>query len=105
MKDCYLKRSRSVAARQIGEEMIVMSAADSTLFSLNPIAALIWQAADGQTPLATIVRERICPEYDVEPEEALRDAEEFVSELAAHGILLIAESPIPGPSGTPAGAP
>jgi hypothetical protein len=95
MKNCYLARSRAVAARQIGEEMIIMSAADSTLFSLNPVAALIWQAADGQTPLATIVTDRICPEYEVETEEALRDAEEFVAELAAHGILVIAESPIP----------
>jgi hypothetical protein len=98
MKNCYLARSRAVAARQIGEEMIIMSAADSTLFSLNPVAALIWQAADGQTPLARIVRDRICPEYEVEPEEALRDAEEFVAELAAHGILMIAESPILGSS-------
>jgi hypothetical protein len=84
MKNCYLARSRAVAARLIGEEMIIMSAADSTLFS--------------QTPLARIVRDRICPEYEVEPEEALRDAEEFVAELAAHGILMIAESPILGSS-------
>lgn len=94
MKDCYIARSRSVAARQLGEEMVIMSAADSTLFNLNPVAALIWQAADGQTPLTKIVEERICSAFDVEPGEALRDAEQFVAELAAHGILLLAESPI-----------
>jgi len=94
MKECYVARSRSVAARQLGEEMIIMSAPDSTLFSLNPVAALIWEAADGQTPLSKIVEEYICPEFDVEPGEALRDAEQFVTELAAHGILLLAESPI-----------
>jgi len=94
MKECYVARSRTVAARQLGEEMVIMSAVDSTLFNLNPVAALIWQAADGQTPLAKIVEERICPVFDVEPGEALRDAEQFVSDLAAHGILLLAESPI-----------
>jgi hypothetical protein len=98
MKECYVARSRSVAARQLGEEMIIMSAADSTLFNLNPIAALIWQAADGQTPLTKIVEEHICPAFDVEPGEALRDAEQFVTDLAAHGILLLAESPIPDSS-------
>lgn len=71
-----------------------MSAADSTLFNLNPVATLIWLAADGQTPLTKIVQERICPEFEVEPEEALRDAEQFVSELAAHGILLLGDTPI-----------
>jgi len=94
MKECYVARSRSVAARQLGEEMVIMSAADSTLFNLNPVAALIWQAADGKTPLAKIVEERICSAFDVEHEEALRDAEQFVTDLAAHGILLLAESPI-----------
>lgn len=94
MKECYVARSRTVAARQLGEEMVIMSAVDSTLFNLNPVAAMIWQAADGKTPLAKIVEERICPEFDVEPREALRDAEQFVTDLAAHGILLLAESPI-----------
>jgi len=94
MKECYVARSRTVAARQLGEEMIIMSAPDSTLFNLNPVAALIWQAADGMTPLTRIVEEHICPAFDVEPGEALRDAEKFVTELAAHGILLLAESPI-----------
>jgi hypothetical protein len=98
MKECYVARSSAVAARQLGEEMVIMSAADSTLFNLNPVATLIWQAADGQTPLAKIVEERICPAFDVEPEEALRDAEQFATELAAHGILLLAESPILDPS-------
>lgn len=94
MKECYVGRSRSVAARQLGEEMVIMSAADSTLFNLNPVAALIWKAADGKTLLTRIVEERICPVFDVEQEEALRDAEQFVTDLAAHGILLLAESPI-----------
>jgi len=94
MKECYVARSRSVAARQLGEEMVIMSAADSTLFSLNPVATLIWKAADGRTPLTRIVEEQICPEFDVEEGEAQRDAEQFVRELAAHGILLLGEFPI-----------
>jgi hypothetical protein len=44
------------------------------------------------------VEERICPVFDVEPGEALRDAEQFATELAAHGILLLAETPILDPS-------
>jgi hypothetical protein len=94
MKNCYIARSRSVAARQLGEEMVIMSAQDSTLFNLNPFATLIWLAADGHTPLETIVQERVCSTFEVELEEALQDAQLFVSELAAHGVLLLGETPI-----------
>jgi hypothetical protein len=94
MKNCYIAPSRSVAARQLGEEMVIMSAQDSTLFNLNPVATLIWLAADGHTPLETIVQERVCSTFEVELEEALQDAQLFVSELAAHGVLLLGETPI-----------
>ena len=37
----YVARSREIAARRLGEEIVVMSARDSTLFSLNVVAAVI----------------------------------------------------------------
>jgi hypothetical protein len=92
MKDVYVSRSTAVAARELAGEMIIMSAVDSTLFSLNETASLIWQAADGITPLSDIV-ERICREFDVLPEEAYRDAADLVQELAGHGILQLSDQP------------
>jgi len=93
MSPLYIARSREIAARQLGDEMIVMSARDSTLFSLNDVGLVIWQAADGRTPLEEIVNERVCAEFDVTPEEALKDAESFVRELAGHGILMLSDRP------------
>ncbi len=90
----YVARSPRVAARKLGEEMLVMSAQGSTLFTLNPSATILWQAADGATSLDEIVERRICPEFEVEREQALRDAETLAEDLAKHGILLIAEHPI-----------
>jgi hypothetical protein len=90
----YIARSSDVAARQLGDEMIVMSARDSTLFTLNDVGLVIWQAADGRTPLEEIVKEKVCSEFEVTPEEALKDAENFVRELAGHGILLLSDRPI-----------
>lgn len=90
----YLARSRRIAARKLGEEMLVMSAHGSTLFTLNPTAAILWQAADGATPLEQIVENNICSEYEVDRDEALRDAESLAEDLAKHGILLISEQPI-----------
>jgi len=95
MTDTYIARSTAIAARMLGGEMMIMSAVDSTFFTLNEVATVIWQAADGRTPLAEIIEQRICPEFEVEPEIARRDAEEFVTELSEHGILLVSDQPIP----------
>jgi hypothetical protein len=96
-KKMYIARSPRIAARMLGEEMLVMSGQGSTLFTLNPTATILWQAADGATPLDEIVERRICSGFDVELEEAQRDAEELAETLAKHGILLISEQPIASP--------
>jgi hypothetical protein len=98
MKTSYIARSSAVASRILDGEMVIMSAVDSTLFSLNEVATVIWQAADGCTPLSEIVSLRICAEFDASPHEARADAEAFVEELARHGILLVSDRPIVGVS-------
>ncbi|MGA2373344.1 MAG: PqqD family protein [Candidatus Korobacteraceae bacterium] len=94
MSPLYIARATSIAARVLDGEMMIMSAKDSSLFTLNPIGTIIWQSADGQTPLAEIVEQKICPEFEVEPDEALNDAQTFANELAGHGILLVSDEPI-----------
>ena len=92
--DKYIARSTAIASRILADEMIIMSAADSTLFSLNPAGTVIWEAADGKTPLLRIVKEKVCAEFDIGIEQAYADAEEFVRGLAEHGILLVSDAPI-----------
>ena len=93
--EIYAARAREVAARMIGGEMMVMSGRDSSLFSLNATASVLWQAIDGRTPLSRIVVATLCREFDVNEDEALRDAEEILRELAGHGIVVVSEEPIP----------
>jgi hypothetical protein len=81
--------------------MMIMSAVDSTFFTLNEVATVIWQAADGRTPLSDIVANKICPEFEVDPDQAGRDVEQFVSDLSEHGILLISELPITNSPASP----
>lgn len=90
----YVARSRYVAARLLGEEMVIMSGRDSTLFTLSPVATAIWNAADGQSTLEQIVERRVCEEFEVDRETAMADAREFVAELARHGIVILSEQPI-----------
>jgi len=95
MSKLYVARNPRVAARSLDGEMMIMSGRDSTLFTLNRTATILWQSADGATPLDEIVKLRICAEFEVEPAEALQDAEALARELASHEILEISEEPIP----------
>ena len=89
----YITRSSAIAARALGGEMMVMNSANSTFFTLNEVATAIFQAADGSTPLQEIVRDRICQQFDVDPDQAQADAEQFVSELSGHGVLVVSSQP------------
>jgi hypothetical protein len=80
---------------------MIMSAVDSTFFTLNEVATMIWQAADGRTPLSDIVANKICPEFEVDPDQAGRDVEQFVTDLSQHGILLVSEQPITNSPASP----
>jgi hypothetical protein len=94
MAEKYIARSKAIAARMIGGEMMVMSAADSTFFTLNEVASTIWQAADGRTPLSEIVAGKVCQEFEIDRERAQRAADRFVDELSQHGILLVSDQPL-----------
>ena len=96
----YILRSPNVAARRIGDELMIMSARDSALFSLNETAAVLWKAADGTTPLGEIVVRDICPTFEIDAETALRDATELAHGLAERGILRVGNQPFDAGSAT-----
>jgi hypothetical protein len=94
----YVARSTASAARVLGNETMVMSAANSTLFTLDEVATVIWESADGATPLEDIVINKICTQYDITPEIALKDAEGLVEGLAEHGLMVLSDQPITQPT-------
>lgn len=98
MSRLYMARDPRVAARSLDGEMMIMSGRDSTLFTLNKTATILWQAADGVTPLDEIVDRKICCDFEVERAVALQDAEALARDLAAHEILQLSDQPILRPS-------
>jgi hypothetical protein len=101
MSKLYVARNPRAAARSLDGEMMIMSARDSTLFTLNKTATILWQSADGNTPLDEIVTQRICPEFDIEPGVALKDAEDLARELASHEIMQVSDAPIAASASSP----
>jgi hypothetical protein len=94
MKDAYIARATDIASRMIGGETMILSPRDSTFFNLNEVASAIWEAADGRMSLRQIVEQRVCTTFDVTPEDAMNDAQNFVAELASHGILKVSDQPL-----------
>jgi hypothetical protein len=88
----YLTRSPQTAWRVYDGEAVILLAQDSTLNTLNAVGTVIWEAADGETPLSVIVA-RICQDFDVEPAQAERDATTFIDRLCQRGLLAVSESP------------
>jgi hypothetical protein len=92
--DVFPSRAPRLAARKVGDEMVILKADDSSLFVLNAVGTAVWQAADGRTPLRVIVDDIICREYAVDRDTAQRDLDEFVEALLAAGVLQISHQPI-----------
>lgn len=92
--DAYVARSPKVAARMLGDELMIISALDSSLITLNDVGAALWFAVDGATPLSDVVTQKICAQYDVALDQALHDAQDLFGELSAYGVVVISSSPI-----------
>ena len=103
MTDVYIARGVRLAARKVNGEMVILSAEDSGLFVLNEIGTALWEAADGRTPLATIVDRVICESYEVDAATALQDTLEFVGALERQHILRSSSEPF-GVETEPTGA-
>ena len=93
MSDLYVTRSDRLASRKVDGEMIILSADDSSLYVLNEVATVIWEAADGRTSLQSIVDGVICKQFAVDRDTGLKDARELVDGLAQHGILALSGEP------------
>jgi hypothetical protein len=88
----YLTRNPQTAWRVYDGEAVILLAEDSTLNTLNVVGTLIWETADGKTPVSAIVA-RICEEFDVERVHAERDATAFIEKLGQRGLLKVSQVP------------
>ena len=95
MAERYPLQNPQAAWRVYDGEAVIVSPEDSTLHTLNEVGTLVWEAADGRTPVTDIVA-RVCERYDVETRAAERDVEAFVERLIEQRLITILDAP---PSG------
>ena len=87
---CYVKETNLVTRDIVGETIIVPVKSNvgdlDSIYTLNELGTLIWQHIDGKNTLTHIV-DAICSAYDVTPEEARKDALEFLKSLETGGLI------------------
>lgn len=85
------ERNPDVIYRRIVEESILVpvyqEVADmDCIYTLNPVAAFIWEQLEAQTSLAEL-QAAIVARYDVDPEAAEADVLAFIQELESAGAV------------------
>jgi hypothetical protein len=91
MGEAYPTRSPRTAWRVYDGEAVVLCPDDSMLNTLNAVGTVIWESADGKTPISAVVA-RICEVFDVDHERAERDTQAFIRELRERGLLTLSET-------------
>ena len=80
-----------VAWRQVEEEAVLLNVDTSEYYSLNPVAAEIWEKLEkGETLRKTV--KFLAASYGEPSEKIARDAREFLSDLLREGLILTANS-------------
>jgi hypothetical protein len=100
MPDGYPTRNPETAWRVYDGQAAILCPDDSTLNTLNAVGTVVWEAADGQTPLGAIV-DRIRREFAVEPGRAETDVRSFVEALCRRGLLAVSGGASPLTAGAP----
>ena len=89
IQDLNFKKEQ-FAARKVGEELVLVPlknniAQMTEMFTLNPVAAFIWENINDQTTEVDLVQ-NIVEEFDVDIQTAKEDLMQFVSEINSINI-------------------
>ena len=87
----HWQKNPILAWREIDDEIVIVSPDDSVLHELNETGSFVWKQLDGRRPVAEIAA-GLAAEYDVGTEDALRDVETFLGELASRQLLIPADT-------------
>jgi hypothetical protein len=75
------------AWREIDGVVVIISPQDSVLHELNSTGSFLWKQLNGERSQEELAR-LVSLEFDVDPDEALRDVREFLAGLAAKHLLV-----------------
>ena len=85
------RHAPNVAWRRVEEEAVLLNVDTSAYYSLDPIAADIWERLGKGDSLAKIIR-RISQDFDTPEDRVAKDAAGFIHDLLQEELLSVAPS-------------
>ena len=87
-----MRLQEGLRLRKIGRKYMIVNAGSSMhnkaeVFTLNEVAAQMWQYVEGKDFETEDLVEWLCQEYDVEKDVARRDVEKQVDEWKQFGLI------------------
>ncbi len=86
MHEDILVRNSNLVWSDLEEDAVLLDADAGTYYTLNEVAASIWDKIDGKRAIGEIV-ELMLEEYDVERATLERDIEGLVADLEDKGLV------------------
>lgn len=71
---------------EVGDELVMMSAAKGNYIGLSPVGARIWELLETPRTIESLC-DTLVSEYEVEPEICRREVDEFLATLARHNAI------------------
>ena len=87
-----MRLKEGLRLRKMGRKYMIVNASNSLhnraeVFTLNEVAAQMWQFLDGKDFTAEVLVEWLCQEYDVEEDVARMDVEKQLEEWKRFGLI------------------
>ena len=81
-----VKRSDAAIWRVIDGDAVLLIPEEAALHALTGCGSRVWELIEGETTVSNIV-DRICAEYEVEPETARYEVTDFIHKLIAMNLV------------------
>ncbi len=85
-----MRRNDGLLAAAVGEELLMMSAAEGKYFNLNNVGARIWELLAQPASVESLVT-ALTDEYDVTADAAHAQVQDFLSALRERNLLVSAD--------------
>lgn len=89
--DAIIMAVPKLLASQVCEETVILEPETGTYYSLNSVGSRIWELIQEPQSIREI-KETILAEYEVEPQQCVREILALIEQLAAAGLIEVKDA-------------